>query len=93
MIAAACRADAGPWWGARIMRYPDGGDRSANLSKHLAFGFGRHRCIGEHLARMQIRVALDELLDRIPSFTLAPEATVGLKTGSTRGPLNLPVIW
>ncbi|GAA0985687.1 cytochrome P450 [Acrocarpospora macrocephala] len=64
-----------------------------NLRQHLAFGSGRHRCIGEHLAKMEIRVALEELLDRIPTFTLAPEAEVKLKVGNTRGPLNLPVIW
>jgi cytochrome P450 len=65
----------------------------ANLSEHLAFGSGRHRCIGEHLARMVIRVVVDELVDRIPSFTLAPGSEVRLKTGNLRGPLNLPINW
>jgi cytochrome P450 len=65
----------------------------ANLSRHLAFGVGRHRCLGEHLARMEIRVVLDELLDRVPPFTLATGATIRLKVGNARGPLNLPVVW
>lgn len=64
-----------------------------NLSRHLAFGFGRHRCIGEHSAKMEIRVALDELLNRIPTFALAPGAEVTMKTDITGGPFNLPVIW
>ena len=64
-----------------------------NLSRHLAFGSGRHRCIGEHLAKMEIRVTLEELLARVPTFALAPGAEVGMKTGNTRGPLSLPVVW
>ncbi len=65
----------------------------ANVGRHLAFGSGRHRCIGEHLAKMEIRVTLDELLDRVPTFSLAPDATIPMKTGNTRGPLDVPVVW
>src|SRR3712207_8338412 len=44
-------------------------DREVN--RHAAFGLGIHRCVGSHLARMELRVALDAWLDRIPEFTLA----------------------
>jgi cytochrome P450 len=64
-----------------------------NLSKHLAFGFGRHRCLGEHLAKMQIRIVLDELLDRIPPFMLEPDGEIPMRYSMTRGPLHLPVVW
>jgi cytochrome P450 len=39
---------------------------------HLSFGSGVHRCVGSHLARLQIEVAFDELLSRISNIRLAP---------------------
>lgn len=62
-------------------------DRENN--KHVAFGMGIHRCVGMHLARMEIRVALEELLKRIPNFEPAGETTWSL--GSIRGPRQLPL--
>ncbi len=62
-------------------------DRENN--KHVAFGMGIHRCVGMHLARMEIRVALEELLKRIPDFEPAGETTWSL--GSIRGPRKLPL--
>jgi hypothetical protein len=47
--------------------------RRENASKHLAFGFGRHTCIGNALARLQARIAVGELLRRIPSLTVSPD--------------------
>jgi cytochrome P450 len=64
-----------------------------NVGKHLAFGFGRHRCIGEHLAKMEIRIVLDELLDRIPPFTLEQSGEILMRYSMTRGPVRLPVVW
>ena len=62
-------------------------DRPNN--KHVAFGMGIHRCVGMHLARMELRVALEELLKRIPSFRLAGETT--WSRGPIRGPRSLPL--
>lgn len=45
-------------------------DRETN--RHLAFGGGPHRCLGSHLARMELRVALEELHRRIPDYEIAP---------------------
>jgi cytochrome P450 len=44
-------------------------DRSPN--QHLAFGNGIHRCLGMHLARMELRLAITEVLERIPDYRLA----------------------
>jgi cytochrome P450 len=44
-----------------------------NISEHLGFGRGPHNCPGIHLGRMQLRVALEELLARTSGFTLAGE--------------------
>ena len=57
--------------------------------RHAAFGMGIHRCVGMHLARMEITVALEELLKRIPNFALAGETT--WSRGSIRGPRSLPL--
>ena len=64
-------------------------DRARN--RHSAFGLGIHRCLGSNLARMELRVALEEWMDRFPDFELADPATVRWSTGQVRGPRNLPV--
>jgi cytochrome P450 len=64
-------------------------DREAN--RHAAFGLGIHRCVGSHLARMELRVALETWLERIPDFTLADPADVTWSAGQIRGPRALPL--
>jgi cytochrome P450 len=49
-------------------------DRTPN--RHLTFTAGIHRCIGSNLARMQIRVALEEILARVPAYQLREEGIV-----------------
>jgi cytochrome P450 len=66
-------------------------DRAQN--RHAAFGLGIHRCIGSNLARMEIAVALEEWLARIPEFRLAPGAEVTWSEGTVRGPRRLPVVF
>lgn len=66
--------------------FPDAGelrwDREAN--RHLAFGGGIHRCLGSHLARLELRVALREWHRRIPDYCIKPGAeltyTAGIRT-------------
>jgi cytochrome P450 len=66
-------------------------DRSPN--RHVAFGAGPHRCIGSHLARLIMRVALEEFLTRIPEFSLAPDEPIRYETGLVRVMLNLPLVF
>jgi cytochrome P450 len=64
-------------------------DREVN--RHAAFGLGIHRCVGSHLARMELRVALEVWLERIPDFSLADPDAVTWSTGQIRGPRHLPL--
>jgi cytochrome P450 len=64
-------------------------DREKN--RHAAFGLGRHRCLGSNLARMELRVALQEWLARYPEFGLADASAVTWSAGQVRGPRTLPV--
>jgi len=64
-------------------------DREVN--RHAAFGLGIHRCLGSHLARMELRVALEVWLERIPEFTLADPSAVTWAAGQIRGPRALPL--
>jgi cytochrome P450 len=64
-----------------------------NPNRHLAFGTGIHRCVGAHLARMELRVALDEWLTHIPTFRLDDAQAVTWTGGQVRGPRNLPIVF
>ncbi len=64
-------------------------DRKVN--RHAAFGLGIHRCVGSHLARMELRVALEVWLERIPEFSLADPSAVTWSAGQIRGPRALPL--
>ncbi len=64
-------------------------DRARN--RHLAFGVGIHRCAGSNLARMEMRVALEEWLAAIPEFEVADPAAVTWAGGQVRGPRRVPV--
>jgi cytochrome P450 len=64
-------------------------DRQVN--RHAAFGLGIHRCVGSHLARMELRVALEVWLERIPVFTLDQPGAVTWSAGQIRGPRTLPL--
>jgi hypothetical protein len=66
-------------------------DRAHN--RHVAFGSGIHRCAGSNLARMELRVALEEWLTRIPEFGLAVGEEVTWAGGQVRGPRRLPVVF
>lgn len=63
------------------------------INRHVAFGAGIHRCAGSNLARMEMRVALEEWLARIPEFHLDPDGQVTWAGGQVRGPRSIPVLF
>jgi cytochrome P450 len=72
---------------------PDRFDLHRSNDDHLAFGFGPHFCAGSHLARLEARIALEALLERLPDLRLDPggrSTVVGL---AFRSPDRLPVLF
>ena len=66
-------------------------ERSPN--RHLAFGAGTHRCIGSHLARLELRVGIATFLSRIPEFRVPDGFVPRFHTGITRDMIELPIIF
>jgi len=64
-------------------------DRSPN--RHLTFGTHIHRCLGSHIARLEMQVLLEELLRRIPDFELADGAEVEWSKGQVQGVVKVPI--
>jgi cytochrome P450 len=64
-------------------------DRTDN--RHAAFGLGIHRCVGSNLARMELRVAIEEFLGAFADFELTDAAAVTWSRGQVRGPRCLPL--
>ena len=62
-----------------------------NLGDHLAFGFGEHYCAGSFLGRLEARLAINALLDRLPGLRLAPDEPARIVGLAFRSPDRLPV--
>ncbi len=67
-------------------------DFSRERNIHLAFGSGPHRCLGSHLARMEMRVALEEWHRRIPDYAIKAGETPRYSAG-IREVMHLPLVW
>jgi cytochrome P450 len=67
-------------------------DIHRQIDHHLSFGYGIHFCLGAHLARLEGRVALDEVLQRFPSWEVDTDNAVQARTSTVRGWEKLPVI-
>jgi cytochrome P450 len=76
-------------------RWPDGEQWQLGrpTQHHLAFGTGPHQCLGMHLARLELRVGLNAILDRLPNLRLDPDqaAAAVIEGAAFRGPRALPV--
>ena len=73
---------------------PDRFDIFRDPKQHISFGHGPHMCLGMHLARMETRVAVDALLDRLPDLRLDPEADDPHIHGQIfRSPTALPALF
>jgi cytochrome P450 len=65
-------------------------DRPSN--RHFSLAGGPHRCLGSHLARRELRIALTEFLRRVPQFRMKPGADVTVSPGLVATP-RLPIVW
>ncbi len=70
---------------------PDRFDLDRPRNRHLAFGAGTHRCAGSHLARMNLRIALEELLPRLHDIELQDGADIEYHSTFNRAPLTVPI--
>jgi cytochrome P450 len=59
----------------------------------LAFAGGVHSCMGAHLARLEIKIGLQEWLRRIPEFSLKPGTQIAYWPGGVIGPKTVPLVW
>ena len=73
--------------------HPDEFDIDRVSNRHFAFGVGPHRCLGSNLARMEIKVAIEQILARIPGYELAPGWTYRRRGGFVHGPESLEVVF
>lgn len=63
------------------------------VSSHLVFGSGPHRCVGSHLARLEIRVFIEEWVRRIPSFAVDAPGDLPTRGGLVWSPVAVPLVW
>lgn len=77
------------------MKFANAGevDLSRSSIAHLSFAAGPHRCIGMHLARMEMRIAIEECLARIPQFTTDPSDPPQTHSLGLFGVDKLPLVW
>jgi cytochrome P450 len=62
-------------------------------SRYLSFGYGPHLCVGMHLARREMRIALEEFLTTIPEFRIKDNAVVKTHTGGILQPDKMHLVW
>jgi cytochrome P450 len=70
---------------------PDRFDLRRTRKESLAFGLGRHFCLGYHLARLEVKIALEAILDRLPGLALVPGTDAHIHGLAFRSPTALPV--
>ena len=59
----------------------------------VAFGLGAHRCIGAHLARLELRILLEEWTLKIPEFQVRDGAELSCRAGTVWSPTDVPLVW
>jgi cytochrome P450 len=88
LLIGAGNVDAGEFDDADDVRF----DRGRN--RHVAFGGGPHRCLGSHLARLELRVALEQFHTRVPEYAIVDGADINFSPGIRQAetlPLTFPV--
>lgn len=76
-----------------VCSHPERFDIERSEVVHTAFGVGPHRCLGEHLARLEIRVAIEEFTKRIPDFEVVPGTLPVYESGQLRTMKTLYLRW
>jgi cytochrome P450 len=72
--------------------HPEDFDLDRPAQNHITFGTGQHQCLGMHLARMEMKVGLEAILDRLPNLRLDPDAPEPVIQGlAFRGPVSINV--
>jgi cytochrome P450 len=72
---------------------PDRFDVGRPIDRTLTFGYGGHFCLGAALARLEGRVVVDEVLDRLPAWEVDEDAVAFVRTTTVRGPARVPITW
>lgn len=72
---------------------PDRFEVRREIDVHLGFGYGRHFCLGAHLARLESRIALQEVLARIPEYAVDHERIERMHSSNVRGFAGLPLLY
>ena len=72
---------------------PESYDLNREEKTHIAFGAGPHRCLGSHLARVELQIITEQMMSRLPQFRLDPEKTPTFHGGHVIGPESLPLVW
>jgi cytochrome P450 len=75
----------------RVFDNPELFDLHRDVKRHVGFGFGSHLCIGAALARLETRVAFEELLARYPRYEIG-EPVVRSYSSNVRGLARLPIV-
>jgi cytochrome P450 len=63
------------------------------VSSHLVFGSGPHRCVGSHLARLEMKVFIEEWVRRIPAFSVDAPGDLPTRGGLVWSPVAVPLVW
>jgi cholest-4-en-3-one 26-monooxygenase len=78
----------------QVFEAPEEFDISRTPNDHMAFGFGSHFCLGNRLARMELSVMFDRLLDRLPDLALADDRPLPKRAANfVSGYETMPVVF
>jgi cytochrome P450 len=85
------------WWTANLdptaFTDPLTVDFDREPNRHIAFAAGRHRCLGSHLARLELRVAIEQFHRRVSDYSIAPGQEPVYKYEGVRSPVSLPLVF
>jgi len=72
---------------------PEAYDMNREEKTHIAFGAGPHRCLGSHLARVELQIITEQMMARLPQIRLDPQKAPTFHGGHVIGPETLPLVW